>query len=443
MIETVNVIGGGLAGSEAAWQLAERGIPVKLWEMRPQVKTAVHRTQHLAELVCSNSLKSNLTDTAQGLLKSEMNQMGSLLLACARATQVPAGSALAVDRDRFGALVTQHLQSHPRIEIIREEMPAIPGEGINIIATGPLTSERLFQEIAALGGDENLYFYDAIAPSVTLNSLNLNRIFKASRYGKGDDDYYNCPLSREEYEKFWQELTDADIFEGHSIDQKMFFSGCMPIELIARRGLDTMRFGPMRPVGLVDPRSDKRAWAVVQLRQENHEGTIYGLVGFQTRLRWTEQDRIFRMIPGLEEAEFVRYGVMHRNTYINSPRLLSPTLQTKIDPRLLFAGQITGVEGYMESAATGIVAGLNAARLVFGQELLVFSPMTMIGALIGFITSSPAENFQPMNANFGILPALEQKIKDKKTRYQKYVERSQLEMCKISELFLEHVVKEF
>lgn len=440
--DAVNVIGGGLAGSEAAWQLAERGIAVKLWEMRPQIKTAVHSTEYLAELVCSNSLKSNLADTAQGLLKSEMNQMGSLLLACARLTQVPAGSALAVDRERFAALVTHQLQNHPRVEIVRAELPSLPSEGINIIATGPLTSERLAREIAALGGDENLYFYDAIAPSVTLNSLNQERIFKASRYGKGDDDYYNCPFSREEYEEFWQELTEADIVAGHSIDQKMFFSGCMPIELIARRGIDTLRFGPMRPVGLTDPRSGKRAYAVVQLRQENLEGSIYGLVGFQTRLRWAEQDRIFRMIPGLAEAEFVRYGVMHRNTYINSPRMLSATLQSKNNPHLFFAGQLTGVEGYMESAATGIVSGLNAARLFFGQEPVVFSPLTMTGALIHFITSSTDENFQPMNANFGILPALEQKIKDKKTRYQHYVERSQLEMCKISELFLEHVVKE-
>ena len=443
MIETVNVIGGGLAGSEAAWQLAERGIPVKLWEMRPQVKTAVHRSENLAELVCSNSLKSNLADTSQGLLKKEMDQMGSLLLACARATQVPAGSALAVDRERFSALVTRRLQNHPRVEIIRDEMTAIPGEGVNIIATGPLTSEKLFQQIAGLGGDDNLYFYDAIAPSVTLSSLDLNKIFKASRYGKGSDDYYNCPFNREEYENFWRELTAADIFEGHSIDQKMFFSGCMPIELIARRGLDTLRFGPMRPVGLVDPRTDKRAWAILQLRQENQEGTVFGMVGFQTRLRWTEQDRIFRMIPGLEEAEFVRYGVMHRNTYINSPRLLLATLQTRNNPRLFFAGQIIGVEGYMESAATGIIAGLNAARLVLGQELLTLSPLTMTGALIHFITSAAADNFQPMNANFGILPALEQNIKDKKIRYQQYVERSQREMCKISELFLEHVVKEF
>jgi len=443
VIKPVNVIGGGLAGAEAAWQLAERGIPVKLWEMRPQIKTAVHRSENLAELVCSNSLKSNLADTAQGLLKNEMEQIGSLLLACARATQVPAGSALAVDRERFSALVTRRLQAHSRIEIIREEMTSIPGEGVSIIATGPLTSEKMFQEIAALGGDDNLYFYDAIAPSVTFNSLNQNKIFKASRYGKGSDDYYNCPLNREEYEKFWQELTAADIVEGHSIDQKDFFSGCMPVELIARRGLDTLRFGPMRPVGLTDPRTNQRAWAILQLRQENHEGTVFGMVGFQTRLRWKEQDRIFRMIPGLEAAEFIRYGVMHRNTYINSPRLLLPTLQNKNHPALFFAGQITGVEGYMESAATGILAGLNAARFVAGQELLVLSPLTMIGALVHFITSAAAEHFQPMNANFGILPALEQKIKDKKSRYQHYVERSQKEMCKISELFLEHVVKEF
>lgn len=439
MNETVNVIGGGLAGAEAAWQLAQRGIPVKLWEMRPLRPTPVHQTGYLAELVCSNSLKSDLADTAQGLLKKEMEQMGSLLLQCARATRVPAGSALAVDRDRFAALVTSCLQDHDRIEIMREEVTRIPTDGINIVATGPLTAESLLQEIAA----ENLYFYDAVAPSVTLNSLDQQRIFKASRYGKGDDDYYNCPLNREEYEKFWQELTDADIFEGHSIDKKMFFSGCMPVEVIARRGLDTLRFGPMRPVGLVDPCSGKRAWAVVQLRQENREGTVYGLVGFQTRLRWAEQDRIFRMIPGLEQAEFVRYGIMHRNTYINSPRLLSPTLQLKSRASLLFAGQITGVEGYMESAATGIVAGMNAARLVCGQEPAVLSPVTMIGALIHFITAGNDDNFQPMNANFGILPPLPDSIRDKKARYQRYVERAMVEMRKISELFLEHVVKEF
>jgi methylenetetrahydrofolate--tRNA-(uracil-5-)-methyltransferase len=436
LIETVNVMGGGLAGSEAAWQLAEAGIPVKLWEMRPGVRTPVHRTDYLAELVCSNSLKSSLADTAQGLLKSEMTQMGSLILQCARASQVPAGSALAVDRDQFGALVTSRLKAHPRVEIIRREVQFIPPGEMSIIATGPLTSDPLLQEIASLGGAENLFFFDAIAPSVTFSSLNQDRIFKASRYGKGSDDYYNCPLNQEEYEKFWQEIVDADIAEGHSIDQKMFFSGCMPVELIARRGIDTLRFGPMRPVGLNDPHSDKRAWAVVQLRQENQAATVYGLVGFQTRLKWPEQDRILRMIPGLEAAEFVRYGVMHRNTYINSPRLLAPTLQTKKNPRLFFAGQITGVEGYMESAATGIVAGMNAARYAQGKEPLVFSNLTMIGALLDFISHSNPEQFQPMNANFGILPPLDKKIRDKKLRYENYVQRSQQEMSNFSELFL-------
>lgn len=436
MIETVNVMGGGLAGSEAAWQLAEAGIPVKLWEMRPGVRTPVHRTDYLAELVCSNSLKSSLADTAQGLLKSEMTQMGSLILQCARASQVPAGSALAVDRDQFGALVTSRLKAHPRVEIIRREVQFIPPGEMSIIATGPLTSDPLLQEIASLGGAENLFFFDAIAPSVTFSSLNQDRIFKASRYGKGSDDYYNCPLNQEEYEKFWQEIVDADIAAGHSIDQKMFFSGCMPVELIARRGIDTLRFGPMRPVGLNDPHSDKRAWAVVQLRQENQAATVYGLVGFQTRLKWPEQDRILRMIPGLEAAEFVRYGVMHRNTYINSPRLLAPTLQTKKNPRLFFAGQITGVEGYMESAATGIVAGMNAARYAQGKEPLVFSNLTMIGALLDFISHSNPEQFQPMNANFGILPPLDKKIRDKKLRYENYVQRSQQEMSNFSELFL-------
>jgi methylenetetrahydrofolate--tRNA-(uracil-5-)-methyltransferase len=429
-------MGGGLAGSEAAWQLAEAGIPVKLWEMRPGVRTPVHRTDYLAELVCSNSLKSSLADTAQGLLKSEMTQMGSLILQCARASQVPAGSALAVDRDQFGALVTSRLKAHPRVEIIRREVQFIPPGEMSIIATGPLTSDPLLQEIASLGGAENLFFFDAIAPSVTFSSLNQDRIFKASRYGKGSDDYYNCPLNQEEYEKFWQEIVDADIAEGHSIDQKMFFSGCMPVELIARRGIDTLRFGPMRPVGLNDPHSDKRAWAVVQLRQENQAATVYGLVGFQTRLKWPEQDRILRMIPGLEAAEFVRYGVMHRNTYINSPRLLAPTLQTKKNPRLFFAGQITGVEGYMESAATGIVAGMNAARYAQGKEPLVFSNLTMIGALLDFISHSNPEQFQPMNANFGILPPLDKKIRDKKLRYENYVQRSQQEMSNFSELFL-------
>lgn len=441
MLKVVNVIGGGLAGSEAAWQIAQAGLKVKLWEMRPVVGTPVHQTDHLAELVCSNSLKSNLPDTAQGLLKSEMRSLGSLILTCAEEAKVPAGSALAVDRELFSSLVTRCLTANPQVEIVRQELPAIPRDELSIVATGPLTTGDLFKDIARLTGAENLHFYDAIAPSVTMNSLNKDKVFRASRYGKGTDDYINCPLNKEEYESFWQALVDADCAEGHTIDKKMFFDGCMPIEVIARRGMDTLRFGPMRPVGLIDPRTEKRAWAVVQLRQENQADTVYGLVGFQTRLKWGEQDRIFRMIPGLENAEFVRYGVMHRNTYINSPQALLPTLQFKHDPRIFFAGQITGVEGYMESAATGILAGINAARCLQGQSPVILNTCTMLGALLDFICNANPDDFQPMNANFGILPPLQNKIKDKRQRYQQYVERSDQEMSKFSELFLQQVVK--
>lgn len=436
-MEAVNVIGGGLAGSEAAWQIAQAGLQVKLWEMRPVVPTPVHQTDHLAELVCSNSLKSALPDTAQGLLKSEMRALGSLTLECAEKAKVPAGSALAVDREVFSSLVTERLKSHPRVKIIRQEVKTIPREGVNIVATGPLTAGELFKDIARLTGADNLYFYDAIAPSVTLNSLNPLKVFRASRYGKGSDDYINCPLNKEEYETFWQSLVDADRAVGHDIDKKMFFEGCMPIEVIARRGIDTLRYGPLRPVGLIDPRTEKRAWAVVQLRQENQAGTVYGLVGFQTRLKWGEQERVFRMIPGLENAEFVRYGVMHRNTYINSPRTLLKTLQYKNAPHIFLAGQIIGVEGYMESAATGILAGINAVRYIRNQSPLSLSSYTMLGALVDFICQSNPDDFQPMNANFGILPPLEDRVKDKRQRYQQYVQRSEREMSKFSELFLQ------
>ncbi|CFX64196.1 Folate-dependent ribothymidyl synthase [Syntrophomonas zehnderi OL-4] len=436
-MEAVNVIGGGLAGSEAAWQIAQAGIKVKLWEMRPVVPTPVHQTDHLAELVCSNSLKSALPDTAQGLLKNEMRILGSLTLACAEEARVPAGSALAVDREIFSSLVTKRLASHPQVEIIRQEVKTIPRGGVNIIATGPLTAGGIFEDMAQLTGADNLYFYDAIAPSVTLNSLNPHKIFRASRYGKGNDDYINCPLNKEEYENFWQSLVDADTAAGHDIDKKMFFDGCMPIEVIARRGIDTLRYGPMRPVGLIDPRTERRAWAVVQLRQENQAGTVYGLVGFQTRLKWGEQDRVFRMIPGLENAEFVRYGVMHRNTYINSPRTMQKTLQYKNDPGIFLAGQITGVEGYMESAATGILAGINAVRYIRNQHPVSLSSYTMLGALVDFICHSNPDDFQPMNANFGILPPLDNKVKDKRLRYQQYVQRSEREMSKFSELYLQ------
>lgn len=420
----INVIGGGLAGCEAAYHAAQAGMRIRLYEMRPVRMTPVHRSAHLAELVCSNSLKSDLPATAQGLLKKEMRTLGSLILECAEQARVPAGSALAVDREYFAQLVSERIENHPNIEIIRQEVEAPPADEVCIIATGPLTSDALYRELSRITGEKNLFFYDAVAPSVTLESLDMERIFKASRYGKGDSDYYNCPMSRDEYEHFYQELVQADIAEGHSIDKNLFFSGCMPIEVMGRRGLDTLRFGPLRPVGLIDPRTGQRAWAVVQLRQENKEGTVLGLVGFQTRLKWGEQDRIFRLIPGLANAEFVRYGVMHRNTYINSPRVLLCTLQLRQNPNWFFAGQITGVEGYMESAATGILAGVNALRRCRGNAPLRMDPNTMMGALLAFITDPTQTDFQPVNANFGILPPLEMPVKDKKKRYEAYATRS-------------------
>ncbi len=432
----VNIIGGGLAGSEAAYLIASRGYRVRLFEMRPVKNTPVHQTGDLAELVCSNSLKSDLEDTAQGLLKQEMRLLGSLLLSCADEVRVPAGSALAVDRKLFSQLVTEKINSMINIEIIREEVSEIPAQGITIIATGPLTSDALACKLRELTGKENLYFYDAVAPSITFESIDQAKVFKASRYGKGTDDYYNCPMNRDEYTLFYSRLVEADTFQGHSIDKHMVFDGCMPIEVMAGRGIDTMRYGPMRPVGLKAPGSEARPYAVVQLRQEDKDGQVFGLVGFQTRLKWREQEDVFRLIPGLEKAEFVRHGVMHRNTYINSPLVLRPTLQFKIMPGLLIAGQITGVEGYMESAATGIIAGLNAVRILKQEEPVVPSKFTMIGALLDFISNSESKSFQPINANFGILPPLDKKIKDKKARYKSYVGRSVSEMDKFSELFL-------
>lgn len=433
-------MGGGLAGCEAAFQIAEAGKKVKLWEMRPGQQTAAHRSGQLAELVCSNSLKSELPSTAQGLLKAEMRGLGSLILECAEQARVPAGSALAVDPELFANLVTSRVEAHPQIEIIRQEVRQLPQNELVVVATGPLTSAPLFAELSQLSGEDNLYFYDAVAPSVTEASLDKTKIFKASRYGKGTDDYYNCPMSREEYEVFYRNLIEADVAEGHSIDQRLFFNGCMPLEVMGRRGVDTLRFGPLRPVGLLDPRTGQRAWAVVQLRQENQAGNVFGLVGFQTRLKWGEQDRIFRMIPGLEKAEFVRYGVMHRNTYLNSPHLLEPTLQYRGQPQLFFAGQITGVEGYMESAATGILAGINVVRQLNHQDLLVMNNNTMLGALVGFITDPTAKDFQPINANFGILPPLPNRIRDKRQRYEAYVTRSQTAMQEIRNILAPQVV---
>ena len=429
---TLMVIGGGLAGCEAAWQAAQRGVQVELYEMRPLRQTPAHVTDKLAELVCSNSLGSKLLDRASGLLKAELHRLGSLILACAEQTALPAGGALAVGREAFAELVTQHIESHPNIRVFRQEVTAIPTDRPVIVASGPLTSDALAADIARLSGQEYLYFFDAIAPTVTADSINMEIAFRASRYGRGDEeegDYINCPLSEEEYYRFVDALLEAETIELREFEQRMwedprFFEGCLPVEIIARRGRQALAFGPMRPVGLIDPRTGRRPYAVVQLRQDNLAGTLYNMVGFQTNLKWNEQRRVFRMIPGLENAEFVRYGMMHRNTFINSPVLLRPTLQWRDRDDLFFAGQITGVEGYMGNAGTGLVAGINAARWIHGQAPLTFPPTTMLGALCHYVTHADPKDFQPMKANFGILPPLRERIPNKRLRYQAYVERA-------------------
>ncbi|MDR1160192.1 MAG: methylenetetrahydrofolate--tRNA-(uracil(54)-C(5))-methyltransferase (FADH(2)-oxidizing) TrmFO [Syntrophomonadaceae bacterium] len=434
MKKSIHVVGGGLAGCEAAHFIARAGVKVHLWEMRPKQTTPVHYGGDLAELVCSNSLKSELKDTAQGLLKMEMDSLGSLVLKCARLTRVPASAALAVDRKRFSALMTQTIIADPNIEIIRQEITELPTDEICIIATGPLTSEAFSQYLQKMTGQNNLFFYDAIAPSVTSQSIDYQKVFRASRYKKGEADYLNCPFSQTEYENFYYNLMDADVKTAAAIDEDRFFNACMPIEVMAEKGIDTLRFGPMRPVGLFPPGTDARPYAVVQLRQEDREGNIFGLVGFQSRIRWKEQERVFRMIPGLENAEFVRFGSMHRNTYINSPLILNPTLQSKNNENIFWAGQITGVEGYMESAASGIFAGINALRFYKGLDLLILPLETMMGSLLNFIGTAKEKNFQPINANFGILPPLENHVKDKKRRYAMYIVRAWELMTKFSEL---------
>ena len=402
---TVTVVGAGLAGSEAAWQLARRGIPVRLFEMRPVRTTAVHKTSDLAELVCSNSLKSMELSTPHGLLKAEMAALGSKILECAAAHRLPAGGALAVDREEFARSVTSSLSGHPMIEIVREEVTAIPEDGIVILACGPLVSERLSAAIGAFTGQDHLYFFDAIAPVIEAESIDRSAVFAASRYDKGGgDDYLNCPLDRETYEGFVQDLLAGELAPLHEIDSTPFFEGCLPIEEMARRGMDTLRFGPMKPVGLRDPRTGLRPHAVVQLRRDNLAAEHYSMVGFQTQLRWPDQKRIFATIPGLTRAEFVRLGQIHRNCYINAPRVLQPTLQTRDRPSLLFAGQISGVEGYTESAATGLLAGMNAARLAAGLPPHLLPRDTMLGALTHYVASADPERYQPMNAAFGLLP---------------------------------------
>ncbi|NLP37914.1 MAG: methylenetetrahydrofolate--tRNA-(uracil(54)-C(5))-methyltransferase (FADH(2)-oxidizing) TrmFO [Firmicutes bacterium] len=412
------VVGGGLAGAEAAWQAAEAGFPVWLYEMRPAKMTPAHRTDKLAELVCSNSLRAAAIENAVGLLKEEMRRLNSLIMAQADLHAVPAGGALAVDREAFAAGVTAAVKSHPAIRVINEEIREIPDCKNNpvIIATGPLTSDTLAEEIAKLTGQDSLFFYDAAAPIVTADSIAEERVFRASRYGKGSADYINCPMDKEEYTRFYEALLAADVHYGHLSEEDRYFEGCMPIEVLAARGYDTLRYGPLKPVGLADPKTGKTPFAVVQLRQDNAAGTLYNLVGFQTRLRQPEQKRVFRLIPGLEQAEFVRYGMIHRNTYINSPTLLLPTLQFHSKPGLFFAGQMTGVEGYVESAGMGLIAGLNAARLVAGKTPLVWPPETALGALTRYITTPQKADFQPMNVNFGLFPPLDKRVPKKERK---------------------------
>ena len=425
---TVHVVGGGLAGSEAAWQLAERGHPVTLHEMRPVVGTPAHKTDRLAELVCSNTFKSTETSNAHGLLKAEMRLLGCMILQCADAARVPGGSALTVDRDLFSAGVHERIVAHPRITVERGEVAVLPSPGV--VATGPLTSSALTDAIRARLGVDALAFYDAIAPIVSNESIDHDVVFRASRYGKetmegeGDGAYLNCPMSREQYEAFLDALITADRATAHEFDAVPYFDGCMPAEEMARRGRETLRFGPMKPVGLTDPRTGREAYAVVQLRREDRAGRMWNLVGFQTRLRYPEQQRVFRMIPGLEQAEFLRFGSIHRNSYLNAPAALTAHLSLRDDPRTLFAGQLTGVEGYTESTATGLLAGINLARLLAGEEPVVPPPTTMLGALYRYLRDADPAHFQPMNANFGLVDDLGVRVRDKRAKKERLAERA-------------------
>ncbi|MDQ0059651.1 FADH(2)-oxidizing methylenetetrahydrofolate--tRNA-(uracil(54)-C(5))-methyltransferase TrmFO [Paenibacillus harenae] len=422
--QTVTVIGAGLAGSEAAWQIATQGVPVILYEMRPVKQTPAHHTNQFAELVCSNSLRANGLTNAVGVLKEEMRQLDSLIMSCADQHAVPAGGALAVDRDGFSGEVTSRLREHPLIEVRNEEVTEIPKEGIVVIATGPLTAPGLSAQIQELLGEEYFYFYDAAAPIIEKDSIDMNKVYLASRYDKGEAAYLNCPMTEEEFEIFHEALTTAETAELKEFEKEVYFEGCMPIEVMASRGKQTVLFGPMKPVGLVNPHTGKLPHAVIQLRQDNAAGTLYNLVGFQTHLKWGEQKRVFSLIPGLENAEFVRYGVMHRNTFINSPRLLKPTYQLNTRESLFFAGQMTGVEGYVESAASGLIAGINAARVARGQESIVLPEQTTLGSMANYITTADFKHFQPMNANFGLFPPLEKKIRNKKEKNEAIANRA-------------------
>ena len=421
--DQVTVIGAGLAGSEAAWQIAQQGIQVVLYEMRGKKTTPAHHTDQFAELVCSNSLRAASLTNAVGLLKEEMRRLDSLIIRSADATSVPAGGALAVDRDTFSQMVTDQLSSHPLIKVVRQEMTSIP-DGVSVVATGPLTSESLTKSIMDFTGEQSFYFYDAAAPIVDASSVDMDIVYKASRYDKGEPAYLNCPMSEEQFNEFYDALIGAETAPMKEFEKEIYFEGCMPVEVMAARGKQTLLFGPLKPVGLPDPKTGKLPFAVVQLRQDNAAATLYNLVGFQTHLKWGAQSKVFRLIPGLEKAEFVRYGVMHRNSYLNSPKVLRPTYQSVTREDLFFAGQMTGVEGYVESAASGLVAGINAGRYVLGMDPITFPNVTAIGSLAHYITHADPRYFQPMNITFGLFPPIEEKVRKKREKNEKIVQRS-------------------
>lgn len=423
MTEIVNVIGAGLAGSEAAWQIASRGVKVRLYEMRPVKQTPAHHTDKFAELVCSNSLRANNLTNAVGVIKEEMRMLNSLIISSADNSSVPAGGALAVDRHDFAGRVTDSIRNHPLIEIINEEVTEIP-EGITVIATGPLTSPALAEKVREVTGQDYLYFYDAAAPIVEKDSIDMDKVYLKSRYDKGEAAYLNCPMTEEEFNRFYDALIEAEVVPLKEFEKEIYFEGCMPVEVMAARGRKTLLFGPMKPVGLEDPKTGKRPYAVVQLRQDDAAGTLYNIVGFQTHLKWGPQKEVLKLIPGLENVEIVRYGVMHRNTFINSPYVLKPTYQLKAKQNVFFAGQMTGVEGYVESAGSGLLAGINAAKLAKGEDLIVFPAETALGSMARYITEANPKNFQPMNVNFGLFPELQPKVRDKKVRTEQLANRA-------------------
>ena len=422
MTEIVNVIGAGLAGSEAAWQIASRGVKVRLFEMRPVKQTPAHHTDKFAELVCSNSLRANNLTNAVGVIKEEMRMLNSLIISSADNSSVPAGGALA-DRHDFAGRVTDAIKNHPLIEIVNEEVTEIP-EGITVVATGPLTSPALAEKVKEVTGQDYLYFYDAAAPIVEKESIDMDKVYLKSRYDKGEAAYLNCPMTEEEFNRFYDALIEAEVVPLKEFEKEIYFEGCMPVEVMAARGRKTLLFGPMKPVGLEDPKTGKRPYAVVQLRQDDAAGTLYNIVGFQTHLKWGPQKEVLKLIPGLENVEIVRYGVMHRNTFINSPYVLKPTYQLKANEQIFFAGQMTGVEGYVESAGSGLLAGINAAKLAKGEELVVFPAETALGSMARYITEANPNNFQPMNINFGLFPELQPKVRDKKVRTEQMANRA-------------------